>query len=257
LKEEIMADTSERIIILTAVVLVVIIVWISTITPIVSLDDVRIELETEKGVYEMDESIEVKVYLNNEKPFAVKINTNIDKVIEGYTPEREPSPASLGHGFPVVYSMIPPNSRIEFHSTMLTPKYSGEYLISCLGANKRVQILDPPSEGELVTAMMNKHSFQSTDDATLFITNVGINLITWGSPFTIEREVDQNWIEVSYPSNFAWTAEMRLLPPNHTSSQKNKIDKLESGLYRVSKIVEDSVTQESITLFVEFEILEG
>jgi hypothetical protein len=103
---------------------------------------------------------------------------------------------------------------------------------------------------------MNKRSFTTEDGATLFFANVGANLITWGRPYTIEREVDQDWIEVSpFPPMSAWTAEQILLPPSHTSSQNIKIDTLESGLYRVSKTVEDSVTQESITLFVEFEIL--
>lgn len=140
-----MADASERIVILSAVVLMVIVVWTSTLPQIVSLDDVRIELETEKVEYVVNEDIRVKVYFYNERPFSVRINTNIDKAIIGYTPEREPSPASLGHSLPVGYSEIPPNSRIEFHSGILTPKYSGDFLITCLGANKSVQILEPVS----------------------------------------------------------------------------------------------------------------
>ncbi|MCW3990812.1 MAG: hypothetical protein NWE88_12145 [Candidatus Bathyarchaeota archaeon] len=252
-----MADASERIIVLSALLLIGIIAWTSTTTPIVSLDDVRIELETEKGVYEMNEDIEVKVYFYNEKPFAVKLNTNIDKVIEGYTPEREPSPASTGHGHPIVYSEIPPNSRIKFHSRPLTPKYSGEYLISCLGANKTVLIFDPPSEGETVIAMMNKHSFKSTDEATLFITNVGLNRITLGDKYEIQKKDGDLWVEVpaSLHHPNIWLMYLDLLDSGNVFRQEVTIDALEIGQYRISKTVEDSVTPESYTLIIEFEIL--
>lgn len=78
-----MAGTSERIIILSALLLVVIIgAYVGTPRqpPIVSLNDIRIELETDKEEY-INEVIEVEVCFYNDRPDAVRINTNIDKAI--------------------------------------------------------------------------------------------------------------------------------------------------------------------------------
>lgn len=140
-----MADTSDRIILLSALILVGIIVWTFMLPTIVSLSDIQIELETDKTLYLVDEEFTVKVSFYNEKSYTVRINTNIDKDLIGYTLGREGIPALLGHGFPKKFSKIPPNSRIEFYSGILTPKYSGDFLITCLGANKSVQILEPVS----------------------------------------------------------------------------------------------------------------
>jgi len=144
-----MADTSDRIIILSAVILVVIVVWTSSYPPIVSLSDIQIELETDKALYLVNEEFKVKASFYHEKSYAVRINTNIDYNLIGYTLEREGIPVSLSHGFPKNFSTIPPYSSIKVHTGTLQPRYSGEFFISCLGVNKTVLILDSESEGAI------------------------------------------------------------------------------------------------------------
>jgi hypothetical protein len=44
--------------------------------------------------------------------------------------------------------------------------------------------------------MMNKYSFKKTDDATLIITNVGLNTITVGDKYEIQKKEGDSWVEV-------------------------------------------------------------
>jgi len=141
-----MVGISKRIIILSTLLFVAIVgvyAWTLTPPPIVSLNDIQIELETDKTEYNVNEVIDVKVYFYNDKPYSVRINMNIDKALIGYSLEHEVMPISLGHGYAVVYSEIQPNSRIMFHSGTLKPKYAGEFCIYCLGVNKTVPVSEP------------------------------------------------------------------------------------------------------------------
>lgn len=252
-----MADTSDRIIILSALILVTIIVWTSMLPPIVSVSDIQIELETDKALYLVDEEFKVKASFYNEKSYAVRINTNIDYNLIGYTLGREGIPVSLGHGFPKNYNKIPPNSSIRIYTGTLQPRYSGEFFISCMGVNKTVLILDSVSAGETANAMMNKPTFNNTDDATLFITNVGLNRISFGTPYEIRIKDNGFWVDV-YPSPYpsAFPSVKLILEPREIFRQHIKIDTLKTGQYRIRKEVFDDVNQELISLIVEFEIQE-
>ncbi len=254
-----MADASERIVILSAVVLVIIL-WLPNsglIQTIVTIDDVEVEIDTSRNHYYLGDNFTANVYLVNTRSRDVWMEAIQGVMFSGLSQFDPILPIA------VLIEMdgrllIPANSKVFLIDRLFTPRRAGEFQIQCSGRRKKVVIFESKSENETVKANMNTPLFITEMEATLFIANVGPNLITWVSVYTIEREVDQDWIEVSpFPPMSAWTAELRLLPPNHTSSQKIKIDTLESGLYRVSKTVEDSVTQESITLIVEFEILTG
>jgi len=252
-----MADTSGRIIILSAVVLVIIILLPNSglVRTSVTIDDLEVEIDTSRDYYYLGDSFTANVYLVNNGSKDVWMESVSSFSFSGVS-ENDPEPAIGIVDISWVDKFhIPVNSKAQLLQQDFKPKFLGEFTITCLGARKSVLIIDPPSEGETVSVMMNKHSFMNTDKATLYFANVGPNLILWGRSYTIEREVDQDWIEVSpLPPNSAWTTELILLPPSHTSSQKINIDTFESGLYRVSKTFEDSVTEESITLIVEFEI---
>ena len=225
------------------------------IPPIVSLSDIQIELETDKALYLVDEEFRVKASFYNEKSYAVRINTNIDYHLIGYTLGREGIPVSLGHGFPKNFSKIPSNSSIRIYTGTLQPRYSGEFFISCLGVNKTVLILDSESEGETVNAMMNKPTFKNTDDATLFIINVGLNRIKLGDSYEIKKKEGYSWVEVS-PSPYPdiWLLYQDILDSGDIFRQQVKIDSLETGQYRINKKVFDEVNRELISLIVEFEI---
>ena len=254
-----MADASERIIILSAVVLVII-VWLSNsglIRTIVTIDDVEVEIDTSRDYYYLGDSFTANVYFVNNRSQDVWMEPVSSFSFSGVS-ENDPASGLVVDVTDHVEGRlhIPAQTKVLLIDQLFMPNELGEFTITCLGARKKVLIIESKFENETVNVVMNQHSFMNTDKATLYITNVGTNLILWGRTYTIEREVDQDWIEVSpFPPNSAWTAEQILLPPSHTSSQKIKIDTLEPGLYRVSKTFEDSVTQESITLIVEFEIL--
>ncbi len=152
---------------------------------------------------------------------------------------------------------IPANSKAQLLHQGFKPKFLGEFIITCLGARKKVLILESNSENETVNAMMNKHSFKKTDEATLFITNVGLNRITLGDMYEIQKKDDEFWVVVppSLHHNDIWDMYLALLDSGNVFRQEVTIDKLEPGLYKIRKEVFDEVTRELSTLIVEFEIL--
>ena len=106
-----------------------------------------------------------------------------------------------------------------------------------------------------VVIELNKYVFGSRDTAKLIITNKDSHLITFGSSYEIEKQVDGEWVEVSpFPWPFAWTAECRVLPAWETRRENIKIDHLEPGHYRVSKTINHERTQTELTFTLEFDI---
>ena len=106
-----------------------------------------------------------------------------------------------------------------------------------------------------VVIELNKYVFDSRDTAKLIITNKDSHLITFGSSYEIEKQVDGEWVEVSpFPWPFAWTAECRVLPAWEMRRENIKIDHLESGHYRVSKTINHERTQTELTFTLEFDI---
>ena len=106
-----------------------------------------------------------------------------------------------------------------------------------------------------VVIELNKYVFDSRDTAKLIITNKDSHLITFGSSYEIEKQVDGEWVEVSpFPWSFAWTAECRVLPAWETRRENIKIDHLEPGHYRVSKTINHERTQTELTFTLEFDI---
>lgn len=104
-----------------------------------------------------------------------------------------------------------------------------------------------------VSVKLNKDTFSVNDKAELIFTNRGSKEVTYGSPYDIERLDGEEWVEVSpFPSPFAWTAELRVLPAWGTTRQKIKIDALEPGHYRVHKKMD--IEGGEATFTVEFDI---
>ncbi len=106
-----------------------------------------------------------------------------------------------------------------------------------------------------VVIELNKYVFGSQDTAKLIITNKDSHLITYGSSYNIEKQVEGEWVEVSpFPWPFAWTSECRFLPAWETRRENIKIDHLEPGHYRVSKTINHERTQTELTFTLEFDI---
>ena len=107
-----------------------------------------------------------------------------------------------------------------------------------------------------VSVRLNKDTFSVNDRAELIITNRGPKEVTYGSPYEFERLDGEEWVKVSpFPSPYAWTAELRILPAWGTTRQKIKIDTLGPGYYRVHKKM--NIEAGEVTFIVEFEIHEG
>ena len=254
-----MVDASERILILSAVVLVII-VWLPNsglIQTIVAIDDVEVEIDTSRDYYYLGDSFTANVYLVNTRSKDVWMEPVSSLSFSGVS-KNDPEPAigivdiSWTDKF-----HIPANSKAQLLHQGFKPKFLGEFIITCLGARKKVLILESNSENETVNAMMNKHSFKKTDEATLFITNVGLNRITLGDKYEIQKKDGDLWVEVpaSLHHPNIWLMYLDLLDSGNVFRQEVTIDALEIGQYRISKTVEDSVTPESYTLIIEFEIL--
>jgi len=256
-----MADASERIIILSAVVLVIIALLPKSglMRPLGTVFDVEVEITTSRDSYTLGESFTATLHLVNNGSKDVWLNPIIEVPFIGNSVNDPEQMTGAFHlDWPQGHMIhVPPKSKFKLVEFDFKPKYSGEFLISCFGVKKTVLIFDPPSEGETVNAMMNKHSFKNTDEATLFITNVGLNRITLGDKYEIQKKDGDLWVEVpaSLHHPNIWLMYLALLDSGNVFRQEVTIDTLEIGQYRISKTVEDSVTQESYTLIIEFEIL--
>ena len=254
-----MADKSERIIILS-VVLLVIILWLPNsglIQTIVTIDDVEVEIDTSRDYYYLGENFTATIYLVNSRSRDVWMEPMIGIPFSGSSTNG--LAGTLPHVFLNVMDgrlFIPAKTKVILIDRLFTPKKSGEFTITSLGARKKVLIIESQSENETVNAIMNKRSFTTEMEATLFIANVGINSITFGFDYKIKKKVVEGfWEEVfPFPSPSAWPAVLYGLKSGKVFHQIIKIDSLETGQYRINKKVFDEVTREPISLIVEFEI---
>ncbi len=254
-----MPDTSERIIILSAVVLVIIL-WFPNsglIRTFVTIDDLEIEIVTSRDNYTLGENFTASVYLVNTRSRDVWMEP-IQAIILRGDWEGKPAWGEAVIDFMNDTLHIPSKSKVFLVYRRFTPIITGEFIIQCSGVRKTVLIFDLPSEGETVNAMMNKHSFMNTDDATLFITNIGLNRLTLGDKYEIQKKDGDSWVEVP-PSDYrdVWLDYLLELDSGGIFRQQVEIDRLEAGLYRISKEIYTEFPQEHFTLFVEFEILGG
>jgi len=121
---------------------------------------------------------------------------------------------------------------------------------------EEVEIAEPDSEASIslpVSVKLNKDTFSVNEKAELIFKNRGSKEVTYGSQYDIERLEGEEWAEVSpFPSPYAWTAELRILPAWGTTRQQIKIDTLEPGHYRVHKEVDTEAGEATFTL--EFDI---
>jgi hypothetical protein len=123
---------------------------------------------------------------------------------------------------------------------------------------EEVEIAEPDSEASIslpVSVKLNKDTFSVNEKAELIFKNRGSMEVTYGSQYDIERLEGDEWVEVSpFPSPYAWTAELRILPAWGMTRQEIKIDTLEPGHYRVHKKMDIEAGEATFTL--EFDIRE-
>ena len=150
-----MADTSERIIILSVILLVVVIVMstqMDQLTPvkekedvILTVKDMQIQIATSRDNYTLGERFTATVYLVNNRSEEVKMDPITSLTIEGGR--------DIGYGGLVSnhnwdyatgsITTLPAYSKKKLADQYFTPEQTGEFIITSLGVNKTVLILEP------------------------------------------------------------------------------------------------------------------
>lgn len=142
-----MIKTSERIVILSALLLAVIIVWSPNsglVRTISTVNDVEVEIGTSRDNYTLGESFTATVYFVNNGPKDVWMNPIYELSFLGNSlNDSKPNSGSILLDW-VQGAMIhiPAKSKIKLFERDFEPQYSGEFLITCLGAKKTVLILE-------------------------------------------------------------------------------------------------------------------
>ena len=255
-------DTSDRIIILSFIILMFIAIQSpSDLTGkrIGTLNDIEVEIHTSQEAYVLGEKFTANVFLVNNDSEDIWIE---DIPFYEITAVSLNDPTPLRHWVDVTSAdallHIPANSSVKFEKIYCNPKYPGEFRIICIGGKKTVLIIESKFENATVNAMMNKYSFKQTDDAKLFITNLGLNTITVGDKYEIQKKEGDSWIVmpsiIHHPN--IWLMYAGILDPGNFVPQEIMIDLLEAGHYRISKEVhsDTSPREHIVTLIVEFEI---
>jgi hypothetical protein len=142
-----MADASERIIILSAVVLVIIL-WIPNsglIQTRVTIDDLEIEIVTSRDNYTLGENFTANVYLVNTRSRDVWMEP-IQAIILRGDWEGKPAWGEAVIDFMNDTLHIPSKSKVFLVYRRFTPIITGEFIIQCGNMRKTVLILDPDKE---------------------------------------------------------------------------------------------------------------
>lgn len=145
-----MTDTSERIIILSAIILMFIAIQsYSELTGkrIVTLKDIEVEIYTTQDAYTLGENFTAIVYFVNNESEEVWVESVSQYTKHSYSLDHPEEGLSADVHVTIdrenPWMHIPANSRIKFDYMHCKPQYTGEFRISCLGAEKTVLILEP------------------------------------------------------------------------------------------------------------------
>ena len=148
-----MADSSERIIILSAVVLVIIVLLPNSgLTPTIgTIFDVEIEITTSRDNYTLGESFTATVYLVNSGSKDVWLNPIYELPFRGSsTNDPEPETVVILLDWPHGHMIhVPPKSKFKLIERDFESQYYGDFLITCFGAEKTVLILEPIKVGAI------------------------------------------------------------------------------------------------------------
>ena len=193
-----MADTSEQIIILSVLILMVIIVWSPNswqMRNIATVNDVEVEIETSRDNFTIGENFTATVYLLNNGSDDIWMNPINELTFLG-TSLKDPEPITgvilLDWGQDAMIH-IPSKSKIKLFERDFESQYSGEFLITCLGAKKTVFILESSQNASMPREMRT-------------LKDIGINIYTprqnytLGENFTaivffVNNESEEVWVE--------------------------------------------------------------
>ena len=105
-----------------------------------------------------------------------------------------------------------------------------------------------------VYVSLDKTRYTVEEKPILTIKNCGPNEITFGSPYKIEKFIDEEWVEVP-DVPWAWDAARRILSPGQSFRQSVDLSGFSPGDYRVGTTVRDEVTEMSRIFKVKFEVM--
>ena len=145
-----MADTSERIIILSAVVLVIIVLFPNSglMRPLGTVFDIEVEITTSRDNYTLGESFTATLQLVNNGSKDVWMNPIYELPFLGNS-VNDPEPTTGMIDLDWIQGAkihVPPKSKTQLFELNFEPQYSGEFVISCFGVKKSVLILEPEQE---------------------------------------------------------------------------------------------------------------
>jgi hypothetical protein len=144
-----MADNSERILILSTILLLLIIVQSINYSPprrIGTLKDIDVDICTPQDNYTLGEGFTATVYLVNAESEDIWIEGfyqyAINRYSLGHPEEGKIADVQVQFDKENPWIHVPANSKTKFENIYCMPKYSGEFRIICLGAKKTVLILE-------------------------------------------------------------------------------------------------------------------
>ena len=155
-----MADNSERILILSTILLLLIIVQSINYSPhrhIGTLKDINVDIYTSQDNYTLGEGFTATIYFVNSDSEDVWIEGFHQYTINRYNlnhPEKgiiADVLVNLDQENPWIH--VPAHSRIVFDTVFCKPQYEGEFRICCLGAEKTVLILEQDSAWVTATVL--------------------------------------------------------------------------------------------------------
>ena len=149
-----MADASDRIIILSAVVLVIIALLPNSglMRPLGTVFDIEVEITTSRDSYTLGESFTATLHLVNNGSKDVWMNPIYELQFLGNS-VNDPEPTTGIIDLDWIQGAkihVPPKSKFKLFELDFKPQYSGAFLISCFGVKKTVQILEPEREYQVL-----------------------------------------------------------------------------------------------------------
>jgi len=147
-------DASDRILVLSAIILAIIIIYSPSsglMRTIVTVDDVEIEIATLRDNYTLGEGFTATVYLVNNRSEEVRMEPITGLTIEGRNVNDTGGIGTTINWTPAAGTIttLPAYTKMKLVDTYFTPEQTGEFTITCLGVQKTVQIFQP-MKGEAV-----------------------------------------------------------------------------------------------------------
>ena len=157
-----MPDASERIIILSVILLVAIFVrstQMYQVEPINEIEntiltwkDMQIQIATSRDNYTLGDRFTATVYLVNNRSEEVRMTPIYSATLLGGVNRSD----GIGHFSSWTYppdavTTLPPNSKTKIIESLFSPNQSGPFRIACMGIEKTVQILERVQVGAIET----------------------------------------------------------------------------------------------------------